>query len=117
MIKLYTRPSCNTCMKTKTWLEYHEFPYVERNFFEEPFHEEEVAQLMELCENGIGDLLIEYTQDHEDIITNINQLPCEEVTALLNKYPRFLKRPILVWNDHIMIGYDEIEIHHLFFSS
>jgi len=110
MIKIYTTPSCASCRKAKKWLDDHELKYIEKNIFAQKLTKEEIRLMLSNTENGFDDLiskrskyLIEHPIDEDTMKTS-------ELEQLIIDHPSILKRPIIVEDKKLQVGYNEDEI-------
>ena len=85
MIKVYTSPSCTSCRKARAWLQANQLEFEEKNIFAEPLTESEL---------GI----------------DFNELTLKQMIVLFKEYPSLLRRPILIDEKRILIGFNEDEI-------
>ena len=82
-------PKCTTCKKAKKWLDDHNVEYTDRNIVEEnPSYEE-------LKEMNLKDKLSTMSE--------------EEQLKLLASNGMLIKRPLLVGDDFIRLGFKEAE--------
>lgn len=104
-------PKCSTCKKAEKWLKEHNVEYVNRNIKDDNPTEEELRRWIPLSglpvkkffntsgmlyrEMGLKDKLPDMTED--------------EQIALLSSDGMLVKRPILVSDDWVKVGYKEAE--------
>jgi regulatory protein spx len=110
MVTLYTSPSCTSCRKAKAWLEEHEIPYRERNIFQEPLSIEEIKEILRMTEDGTDEIISTRSKVFQQLDVNIEQLPMQELFDLIRNNPGLLRRPIILDEKRLQVGYNEDEI-------
>ena len=107
MVNLYTSPSCTSCRKAKAWLEEHGIQYKERNIFSEPLSAAEIKQVLQLTENGTEEIVSRRSKVFQELDVDLDDLSLKQ---LIEKNPGLLRRPILVDDKRLQVGYNEVEI-------
>lgn len=110
MVNLYTSPSCTSCRKAKAWLEEHGIEYKERNIFSEPLSAAEIKQVLQLTENGTEEIVSRRSKVFQELDVNLDDLSLKQLIDLIEKNPGLLRRPILVDDKRLQVGYNEDEI-------
>lgn len=111
MISLCTTPSCTSCRKSKVWLREHDLPFKERNIFANPLSADELIEILMLTENGTEDIISTRSQIFAKLDIDFNDLKLDELLALIEKHPDLLRRPIIMDQKRLQIGYNEDDIH------
>ena len=111
MISLYTTPSCTSCRKAKAWLIQQGLPFTERNVFSQPLRREELKRILALSENGTEDIISKRSKVYEKLTVDINEMPLGDLLTLIEKNPGLLRRPIIIDEKRLQIGYNEDDIH------
>lgn len=111
MIKLYTAPSCSSCRKAKVWLTEHEMPFEERNIFAHPLTKDHLLEILKLTENGTEDIISTRSRIFQKLATDFDDLKLDELIELLEKHPDLLRRPIILDEKRLQVGYNEDDIH------
>ncbi|MDO3662627.1 transcriptional regulator MgsR [Bacillus sp. C28GYM-DRY-1] len=106
----YSYPSCTSCRKTKHWLKAHQIEFNERHLFRETPTVEELRYILSLTTEGIDEILATRSQTFKNLNLNIEEMTVNEVLALLVEKPKLLRRPILVDNKKLVIGYNPGEL-------
>lgn len=109
-VTLYTTPSCTSCRKAKAWLDKHDIAYKERNIFANPLNKEEIMQVLRLTENGTEDIISTRSQAFKKLHVNLDNLSLDQLVALIKKNPGLLRRPIILDDRRLQVGYNEDEI-------
>lgn len=110
IIKIYTSPSCSSCRKVKQWFEEQEIPYLERNIFTSVLSDGELKDILGKTENGTEDIISTRSKVLRDNRIDINELNITDLINFIKKYPSILKRPIIVDDHKIQVGYNAEEI-------
>lgn len=110
MLTIYLSPSCTSCRKAYAWLEEYEIPFVERNIIKTPPNKVEINEILTLTENGTEDIISTRSKAFQELNININELTMHQLYDLIYDHPEILRKPILVDERRIQIGYNESEI-------
>ncbi|WP_100012575.1 transcriptional regulator SpxA [Lentibacillus sediminis] len=110
MVTLYTTPSCTSCRKAKKWLQEQEIPFTERNLFNEPLSADEIKGILRLTEDGTDEIISRRSKVFQNIDVNIDQLPIRNLFRLIEENPGILRRPIIMDEKRLQVGYNEDEI-------
>ncbi|TQS75808.1 transcriptional regulator Spx [Ornithinibacillus gellani] len=110
MVTLYTSPSCTSCRKAKAWLEEHDIAYKERNIFSEPLSLEEIKEILRMTEDGTDEIISTRSKVFQKLNVNIEQLPLQQLFNLIQQNPGLLRRPIILDEKRLQVGYNEDEI-------
>mgnify|MGYP001420586542 FL=1 len=110
MVTIFTAPSCTSCRKAKAWLEKHNIPYKERNIFNEPLTLEELKQIFRMTENGTDEIISTRSKTYQQLQVDLETLSLSELFKLIQENPGLLRRPILIDEKRLQVGYNEDEI-------
>ncbi len=110
MISLYTTPSCTSCRKARAWLTENELPFKERNIFSDPLNSDELMEILSLTKNGTEDIVSTRSKVYQKLDIDLEELKLEELLSLIEKYPNLLKRPIILDENKLQVGYNEEDI-------
>ena len=110
MVTLYTSPSCTSCRKARAWLKEHGIPFIERNIFSEPLSMDEVKNILRMTENGTEDIISKRSKAYQSLNINLDEMSMTELYDLIRKNPGLLRRPIIMDDKRLQIGYNEDEI-------
>ncbi|WP_347550717.1 transcriptional regulator SpxA [Pseudalkalibacillus hwajinpoensis] len=110
MVTLYTSPSCTSCRKAKAWLQEHEIPYTERNIFSEPLTIEEVKEILRMTEDGTDEIISTRSKTFQKLNLNLDAVSLQELFELISEHPGLLRRPIILDEKRLQVGYNEDEI-------
>lgn len=110
MIKIYTSPSCSSCRKVKKWFDEQHIPYVEKNIFNGVLNPKELKEILEKSENGTDDIISKRSNVIKEGKVDIDSMTINELIEFIKQNPSCLKRPIMVDDRKIQVGYNEEEI-------
>lgn len=114
MLTLYTSPSCTSCRKARAWLQEHEIPFVERNIFSEPLNISELKAILQMTEDGTEDGTEEIISTRSKVFQKLNMdlddLPLKDLLTLVQENPGLLRRPIMIDEKRLQVGFNEDEI-------
>lgn len=110
MIKLYVSPSCTSCRKAKTWLEEHGLEYEEQNIFHDPLTKDEIKEILMLTDEGTEEIISYRSQAYKNLDVDFDTLSMTELLNLFIEEPSLIRRPIIMDDRRLQIGYNEEEI-------
>lgn len=110
MIKIYTSPSCSSCRKVKKWFQDQKIPYVEKNIFAATLDEKELKDILYKSENGTDDIISPRSKIVKESGVDLNNMSVSELIAFIRQNPSILKRPIMVDDNKIQVGYNPEDI-------
>ncbi|AKP46399.1 MULTISPECIES: transcriptional regulator SpxA [Bacillus] len=110
MVTIYTSPSCTSCRKAKAWLEKHDIPYTERNIFSEPLTIEEIKSILRMTEDGTDEIISTRSKIFQKLNVDLDALPLQDLFELIQANPGLLRRPIIMDEKRLQVGYNEDEI-------
>lgn len=104
-------PKCSTCQKAKKWLENNNISYVERNIVEETPTFQELKEWIEKSEKEIKKFFNTSGLKYKELNLKekLNEMTLEEKIKLLASDGMLIKRPLLVTDKEIYIGFKEKE--------
>ena len=110
MIRIYTSPSCSSCRKVKKWFKDQHIPFEEKNIFASVLNEKELFEILEKSENGTEDIISPRSKIIKENHLDLESMKISEIVAFIRENPSVLKRPIMVDDRRIQVGYNEEEI-------
>ena len=110
MVKIYTSPSCSSCRKVKKWFNEQKIPYVEKNIFAATLNEDELKDILVKSENGTEDIISSRSKIVKESGVDLESMTIRELIAFIKENPSVLKRPIMVDDRKIQVGYNPEEI-------
>ena len=111
MIKIYVSPSCSSCKKVKKWFTEQNIPFdEEKNIFGPSLKESELKDILIKSENGASDIISKRSKVIKENNVDIDDMSISEMIAFIRENPSVLKRPIMVDDHRIQVGYNKEEI-------
>ncbi|HFQ0414669.1 TPA: transcriptional regulator SpxA [Enterococcus faecium] len=110
MLTLYTSPSCTSCRKARAWLQEHQIPFVERNIFSEPLNSSELKAILQMTEDGTEEIISTRSKVFQKLNVDLDDLPLQELLELVQNNPGLLRRPIMIDDKRLQVGFNEDEI-------
>jgi len=110
MVKIYTAPSCSSCRKVKKWFKDENIPFIEKNIFTVALNDEELRDLLIKSENGTDDIISKRSKIIKDQNIDIDSLTINQLIQFIKENPSILKRPIIVDDRKIQVGYNSEDI-------
>ncbi|EMW5858199.1 transcriptional regulator Spx [Enterococcus faecium] len=111
MLTLYTTsPSCTSCRKARAWLQEHQIPFVERNIFSEPLNSSELKAILQMTEDGTEEIISTRSKVFQKLNMDLDDLPLQELLELVQNNPGLLRRPIMIDDKRLQVGFNEDEI-------
>lgn len=109
MIKIYTSPSCTSCRKVKAWFDEQKIPYEDHNIFG-GLTEAELKEIISKSENGTDDIISTRSKIVQENDIDFDSMTISQLIAFIRANPSVLKRPIIVDDHRIQVGYNNEEI-------
>lgn len=102
-------PKCSTCKKAKKWLDENKIEYVERNIVEETPTAEELTEWIERSGEDIKKWFNTSGLKYKELKLKdkLEEMSYKEKIELLASDGMLLKRPIIVSDNGIFIGFKE----------
>ncbi|KRL63856.1 regulatory protein spx [Lactobacillus psittaci DSM 15354] len=110
MINLYVSSSCTSCRKARAWLKKHNIPFKERNIFSDPLSKEEIVNILRLTENGTEEIISTRSRAFQELHVDLDELSIDQLLDLVQNNPSLLRRPIIMDNRRLQVGYNDDEI-------
>lgn len=110
MVTIYTSPSCSSCRKVIDYFDKEEIPYVQKDIFTSTLKADELKDILIKTENGTDDIISKRSKVIKEKHINVDDLTISELIKLIQDYPSVLKRPIIVDDHRIQVGYNEEDI-------
>ncbi|AKO91319.1 MULTISPECIES: transcriptional regulator SpxA [Priestia] len=110
MVTLYTSPSCTSCRKARAWLEENDIAYTERNIFSEPLSIDEIKEVLRMTEDGTDEIISTRSKTFQKLNVQLDAMPLKDLYSLIKDNPGLLRRPIILDEKRLQVGYNEDEI-------
>lgn len=110
MLNVYTSPSCSSCRKVKKYFDNHNIGYVEKNIFKHKLTKDDIMKLLIASENGFEDIISTRSKIIKENNINLEEMKLHELIDFIIKNPSILKRPIILRDEEIQVGYNVDDI-------
>lgn len=110
MVIIYTSPCCASCRKAKRWLHDNHISFLEKNIFSNLMQESEIKYLLSRCENGTSDIISTRSKAFQTLKKSLDDYSVHDLILLIQRNPSILKRPIMLSERTLVVGYDDDEI-------
>jgi regulatory protein spx len=110
MIKIYYSPSCSSCRKVKKWFDEQGIPYESKDIFSHKLTTEDIKEVISKCENGTDDIISPRSKIVQENHIDFDSMKVSELIDFIKKNPSVLRRPIIVDDHRVQVGYSEEEI-------
>lgn len=107
LVKFIHYPNCSTCKKAKQWLMEHNISFTEQNIKENPPTLEELKHYSTLTDKPLNKFFNTSGLKYKELNLKdkMPTLSDEEKLELLSSDGMLIKRPLLVGDDFILIGF------------
>ena len=110
MIQIYTTPSCSSCRKAKKWFDDHRIEYREKNIFNIKLTRDDILFMLKNTESGFDDIISTRSKIFLEKNLDIEEMSMRELTDFIIENPSVLRRPIIIEDHKMQVGYNEDEI-------
>ncbi len=110
MITIYTTPSCSSCRKAKKWMEHHNIKYQEKNLLNINISENDIFNILSKTDNGFEDIISKRSKAFKENDLTVDDMSIQELIDFIKVNPSILKRPIIMDDRRMQIGYNDEEI-------
>lgn len=110
MITIYTTPGCSSCRKIKDWFNEWEIPFVEHDITKTPLEKTVLLDILYKTENGAEDIISTRSKIFKTKKVDFKTMTLSELIVFIQENPTVLKRPIIVDERKMQVGYNAEEI-------
>ena len=110
MIQIYTTPSCASCRKAKKWFDQYKIPYSEKNIFSIKLSKEDIFRMLANSENGFDDIISTRSKVFKEKQLEPDSMTIQELVDFIIENPSVLKRPIIINENELQVGYNNEDI-------
>lgn len=110
VIQIYTTPSCASCRKAKKWFDQYGIPYNEKNIFSIKLSKEDIYRMLSNSENGFDDIISTRSKVFKEKHLDPDSMPINELIEFIIANPSVLKRPIIINETELQVGYNNEDI-------
>lgn len=110
MIVIYTSPGCASCRKVKSYMKDNKLDFIEKNIFSTLLNNKEIKYLLSRTDNGTDDIISKRSKIIRENNIDIENMSVNELCDFIVNNPSILKRPIIIDDKNLQVGYDDEEI-------
>ena len=110
VIKILVSPSCASCRKVRKWFEDNKIPYEAINIFSDSLTHDDIMEVIAKSENGTDDIISRRSKVFQESGVEFDDMTVSELIAFVLKNPSVLKRPIIIDDHRLQVGYNAEEI-------
>lgn len=110
MIKVYTSPFCSSCKKVRCYFKDHGIPFKNIDIIAGDLTVQDVYEILEKSDLGTDEIISERSKIMKEEKPDINSMTLNQLANFIVENPTILKRPIIVDDRKIQVGYDPEEI-------
>jgi regulatory protein spx len=110
MIKIYYSPSCSSCRKVKKWFDDQHIPYESKDIFGNSLSDLDLKEIITKCIDGTDDIISPRSKIVSENHIDFDDMTVSELIAFIRKNPSILRRPIIVDDHRVQVGYNAEEI-------
>lgn len=109
MLKVYVSPSCQSCRKVREFFKRRKIPFQEINIFKD-LNYGDLLFLLTKSDNGTDDIISVRSKIVKTAKVNFNKMKLSETIQFILDNPTVLKRPIIVNDQEMQVGYNAYDI-------
>ncbi len=79
-------------------------------FFSEPLSLDEIKEILRMTEDGTDEIISTRSKTFQKLNVDLDSLPLQQLFELIQKNPGLLRRPIIIDEKRLQVGYNEDEI-------
>ncbi len=109
MVQIYTTPNCSSCRKVKL-ISVNIILIILKKYFSIPLTREDVFKMLSYSENGFEDIISTRSKIIKEENIDLEKMKTSELVDFIIANPSILKRPIILSDDDMQIGYNNDDI-------
>lgn len=78
--------------------------------FSDPLTKGEIKEILQMTETGTDEIISTRSKVFQELNMKVDALSLQQLFEIIEKHPGVLRRPILIDNKRLQIGYNEDEI-------
>jgi regulatory protein spx len=110
MIKIYYSPSCSSCRKVKKWFDEQKIPYEQKDIFGKELSKDDLMEIIAKAEDGTTDIISPRSKIISENNIDFDDMTVSQLIEFIRKNPSILRRPIIVDDHRLQVGYNAEEI-------
>ncbi len=110
MIRIYISPSCSSCRKVKEWFKEQEIPFETKSILSGQLTKNDIRDIIKKTLDGTDEIISKRSKVIKENNIDIDSMSFNELVDFIFENPSCLKRPIIVTDSRIQVGYNSEEI-------
>ena len=110
MIKIYYSPSCSSCRKVRKWFDEQKIPHEDKDIFSGDLSVTDLKEIISKSIDGTDDIISPRSKIVSEQKINFDDMTISELISFIRENPSVLRRPIIVDDRKVQVGYNEEEI-------
>lgn len=102
--------ACASSRRSKEWLKKHGIGYVDRNIVKNPLTVDELQAILRMTVEGTDEIISTRSKAYKELDVDIDSIPLQQLLELIHETPRLLRRPIIMDEKRLQIGFHEDDI-------
>ncbi len=91
-------------------MEENDIPYIERNIVSEPLKDNEIKKILQMTKEGTDEIISIRSKVYQELNVDIDEVPLRYLIGLIKQNPSLLKKPIILDEKRLQVGYNEEDI-------
>ena len=96
--------------KQKKWFDQYKIPYSEKNIFSIKLSKEDIYKMLANSENGFDDIISTRSKVFKEKHLEPESMTIQELVNFIIENPSVLKRPIIINENELQVGYNNEDI-------
>ncbi len=110
MIKIYYSPSCSSCRKVRKWFDEQKIPHEDKDIFSGSLSVADLKEIISKSIDGTDEIISPRSKIVSENDIDFDSMTISELIAFIREHPSVLRRPIIVSDRQVQVGYNEEEI-------
>jgi len=110
MLKIYISPYCSSCKKVREFFSSLHIHYKEINILSGELTKEDIYEILTKSDYGCDEIISTRSKLMKEKHIDINKMKVSELVNFILQNPSIMKRPIIVDDHKIQVGYDNDEL-------
>ena len=107
MIKIYYSPSCSSCRKVRKWFDEQKIPHEDKDIFSGDLSVTDLKEIISKSIDGTDDIISPRSKIVSEQKINFDDMTISELISFIRENPSVLRRPIIVDDRKVQVGYNE----------
>lgn len=110
MVKIYYSPSCSSCRKVRKWFDKQKIPYTAKDIFSGTLTDEDIKEIIAKSIDGTDEIISRRSKIFQEKHIDFDSMTTKQLISFIKENPSILKRPIIIDDNRLQVGYNEEEI-------